>query len=150
MRIGSLPKAPKERKRRVPRTCINTAAAEEAAAKAAEELAKQKLVEAMAPKIKSLVEKNLLGENTEDETVENSNDNDGNEDNEDSDVNKSESDWHFNQDYQFNSNEMEGSRVFHQKFGYGKIMLIDGDKAEVNFEKSSQKKIFLKYLQFTT
>ena len=44
---------------------------------------------------------------------------------------------------------MEGSRVFHQKFGYGKIIFIDGDKAEVDFEKSSQRKIFLKYLQFT-
>jgi len=34
--------------------------------------------------------------------------------------------------------------------GYGKIIFIDGDMAEVDFEKSSQRKIFLKYLQFTT
>ena len=32
---------------------------------------------------------------------------------------------------------------------YGNILFIDGDKAEVNFDKSSIKKIFLKFLQFT-
>ena len=64
-------------------------------------------------------------------------------------IKKEEDDWYFNQDYQSNSNATEGSRVFHQKFGYGKIIFIDGDKAEVDFEKSSQRKIFLKYLQFT-
>ena len=64
-------------------------------------------------------------------------------------IKKEEDDWDFNQDYQSNSNATEGSRVFHQKFGYGKIIFIDGDKAEVDFEKSSQRKIFLKYLQFT-
>ena len=64
-------------------------------------------------------------------------------------INKKEDDWFFDQDYQLNSSAIEGSRVFHQKFGYGKIIFIDGDKAEVDFEKSSQRKIFLKYLQFT-
>ena len=65
-------------------------------------------------------------------------------------IDKKDDDWDFNQDYQLNSNAVEGSRVFHYKFGYGKIIFIDGDKAEVDFEKSSQRKIFLKYLQFTT
>ena len=65
-----------------------------------------------------------------------------------SNVKKEEVDWDFNQDYQLNSNAIEGSRVFHQKFGYGKLIFIDGDKAEVDFDKSSQRKIFLKYLQF--
>ena len=58
-------------------------------------------------------------------------------------------DWDFNQDIQnVNSNLIEGTRVFHQKFGYGKIINFEGDKAEVNFDKSSQKKIFIKYLKF--
>ena len=65
-----------------------------------------------------------------------------------SNVKKEEVDWDFNQDYQLNSNAIEGSRVFHQKFGYGKVIFIDGDKAEVDFEKSTQRKIYLKYLQF--
>ena len=43
---------------------------------------------------------------------------------------------------------VEGARVFHKKYGYGKITFIEGDKAEVNFYKTSQKKVFLKFLQF--
>ena len=42
----------------------------------------------------------------------------------------------------------EGSRVFHKKYGYGKILKFDGKTVNVQFEKSDQKKIFLKYLQF--
>ena len=42
----------------------------------------------------------------------------------------------------------QGVKVFHQKFGYGKILFIEGDKAEVIFSKSSQKQVFVKYLQF--
>ena len=57
--------------------------------------------------------------------------------------------WDFNQEYQGRDlDSIEGARVFHQKFGHGKIISLDGDKAEVNFDKSSQKKIFIKYLQF--
>jgi len=59
-----------------------------------------------------------------------------------------EIDWDFNQDYLVNEDIKKGVRVFHQKFGYGKIIHIEGDKAKVDFNKSSQKKIFLKYLQF--
>ena len=50
---------------------------------AAEELAKQKLVEAMAPKIKSLVEKNLLDEDNEEDTDSSSDGNDSNKDSQD-------------------------------------------------------------------
>ena len=58
-------------------------------------------------------------------------------------------DWEFNQDISTGfKNSIEGERVFHQKFGYGYIINLDGDKAEVNFDKSSNKKIFIKYLQF--
>ena len=58
-------------------------------------------------------------------------------------------DWDINQDINYNDMPKKGDRVFHQKFGYGNILFIDGDKAEVNFDKSSIKKIFLKFLQFT-
>ena len=64
---------------------------------------------------------------------------------------KKEIDWDLNQDIadiENNESNMKGSRVFHQKFGYGKILNIDSDKAYVDFDKSDQKKIFLKYLQF--
>ena len=62
---------------------------------------------------------------------------------------KAEVVWDFDQDYDLESNSsIEGSRVFHQKFGYGEIVKIEGEKAEVNFEKTSLKQVFLKYLQF--
>jgi len=58
-------------------------------------------------------------------------------------------DWEFNQDNSTKSeSSIEGARVFHQKFGYGYVVSLDGDKAEVNFDKSSNKQIFIKYLQF--
>ena len=41
-----------------------------------------------------------------------------------SNIKKEEVDWDFNQDYQLNSNAIEGSRVFHQKFGYGKNNMV--------------------------
>jgi len=63
---------------------------------------------------------------------------------------KNEVDWDLNQDYHISeSSSFEGKKVFHQKYGYGKIISIDGDKAEIKFDKSSNKKIFIKYLQFT-
>jgi DNA helicase-2/ATP-dependent DNA helicase PcrA len=34
-----------------------------------------------------------------------------------------------------------GDRVFHQKFGYGKILFVDGNKLEVEFEKAGTKKV---------
>ncbi|PPR17075.1 MAG: DNA helicase II [Alphaproteobacteria bacterium MarineAlpha9_Bin3] len=38
-------------------------------------------------------------------------------------------------------------RVFHQKFGYGKIIEIDGDKATINFEKAGEKKLILTFIE---
>jgi len=64
---------------------------------------------------------------------------------------KTEIDWEFNQDFnELNTTKfsLEGSRAFHQKFGYGTIINIDGDKVDINFDKSEIKKIFIKYLQF--
>ena len=60
----------------------------------------------------------------------------------------SDLEWDFNQDTSNEENMKQGDRVFHQKFGYGKILFIEGDKAKVDFEKSSQKQVFVKYLQF--
>jgi DNA helicase-2/ATP-dependent DNA helicase PcrA len=34
-----------------------------------------------------------------------------------------------------------GERVFHQKFGYGRVADIDGNKLTVDFEKAGQKKV---------
>ncbi len=34
-----------------------------------------------------------------------------------------------------------GARVFHQKFGYGRVVAIDGNKLEIEFEKAGAKKI---------
>jgi DNA helicase-2/ATP-dependent DNA helicase PcrA len=34
-----------------------------------------------------------------------------------------------------------GSRVFHQKFGYGRVRTVDGNKLEITFEKAGTKKV---------
>ncbi len=34
-----------------------------------------------------------------------------------------------------------GQRIFHQKFGYGSILAMDGDKLEIAFEKAGTKKV---------
>ena len=39
-----------------------------------------------------------------------------------------------------------GERVFHQKFGYGAIIGIEGDKLEVDFEKAGTKKVVSRFL----
>ncbi len=64
-----------------------------------------------------------------------------------------EIDWDLNQDQgqDFNTDNLgslEGSRVFHKKFGYGNIINIEGEKADVSFDKSLNKTVFIKYLQF--
>ncbi|NOR32504.1 MAG: AAA family ATPase [Sulfitobacter sp.] len=39
-----------------------------------------------------------------------------------------------------------GERVFHQKFGYGNVIGIEGDKLEVEFEKAGTKKVVSRFL----
>ena len=34
-----------------------------------------------------------------------------------------------------------GDRVFHQKFGYGHVVKIDGNKLTIAFEKAGEKKV---------
>ena len=43
-------------------------------------------------------------------------------------------------------NILKGDRVFHQKFGYGIVINLENDNAEVNFEKTSTKKVKIDYL----
>jgi DNA helicase-2/ATP-dependent DNA helicase PcrA len=39
-----------------------------------------------------------------------------------------------------------GDRVFHQKFGYGEIMNLDGDKLDVEFDHAGHKKIISDFI----
>ncbi|WP_407492499.1 ATP-dependent helicase [Pseudooceanicola sp. MF1-13] len=39
-----------------------------------------------------------------------------------------------------------GDRVFHQKFGYGAVTAIEGDKLDIAFEKAGQKKVVAKFV----
>ena len=50
----------------------------------------------------------------------------------------------------FNDNKLhKGERIFHQKFGYGTILNIDGDKVEIKFEKSDIKKVLMSFIEKT-
>jgi DNA helicase-2/ATP-dependent DNA helicase PcrA len=40
-----------------------------------------------------------------------------------------------------------GQRVFHQKFGYGAISAIEGNKLTVEFEKAGQKKVIASFVE---
>ena len=40
-----------------------------------------------------------------------------------------------------------GDRVFHQKFGYGEVMAIEGDKLDVEFDQAGSKKIVARFVQ---
>ncbi|MSP51084.1 MAG: hypothetical protein EXQ91_01630 [Alphaproteobacteria bacterium] len=40
-----------------------------------------------------------------------------------------------------------GQRVFHQKFGYGKILMADGEKLEIQFDKSDVKKVMASFIR---
>ena len=40
-----------------------------------------------------------------------------------------------------------GTRVFHQKFGYGRVTAVDGDKLEIAFEKAGQKRVLDRFVE---
>jgi DNA helicase-2/ATP-dependent DNA helicase PcrA len=40
-----------------------------------------------------------------------------------------------------------GERVFHQKFGYGRIVHVDGNKLTIDFEHSGQKRVIASFVQ---
>ncbi|MEM7509182.1 MAG: 3'-5' exonuclease, partial [Pseudomonadota bacterium] len=39
-----------------------------------------------------------------------------------------------------------GDRVFHQKFGYGEVMMIEGDKLAIEFDKAGSKNVVASYV----
>jgi len=45
------------------------------------------------------------------------------------------------------SNIKRGIRIFHQKFGYGKVVAVDGNKLEVEFEKAGVKKVMDSFVE---
>ena len=47
------------------------------------------------------------------------------------------------------SSHTVGERVFHQKFGYGAIIGIEGDKLEIDFEKAGTKKVVARFVSGT-
>ena len=52
-----------------------------------------------------------------------------------------------NKSVQFQEKKIrKGQRVFHQKFGYGDIISIEGENIEVNFNKTNIKKVKIEYL----
>ena len=42
-----------------------------------------------------------------------------------------------------------GARIFHQKFGYGRIVAIDGEKLQIEFEKAGTKKVMSSFVEPT-
>lgn len=49
---------------------------------------------------------------------------------------------------QVNANGLEvGQRIFHQKFGYGRIRSLDGDKLDIDFEKAGYKKVMASFVE---
>ena len=40
-----------------------------------------------------------------------------------------------------------GERIFHQKFGYGKITAVEGNKLEISFDKAGAKKVLDSFVQ---
>ena len=48
--------------------------------------------------------------------------------------------------YSAKSHTLKGVRVYHQMFGYGTIVAVEGEKCEVVFDKSGRKKIYASYL----
>jgi DNA helicase-2/ATP-dependent DNA helicase PcrA len=41
----------------------------------------------------------------------------------------------------------KGERVFHQKFGYGRITAVEGNKLTVDFDKAGEKKVIDQFVQ---
>jgi DNA helicase-2/ATP-dependent DNA helicase PcrA len=39
-----------------------------------------------------------------------------------------------------------GDRIFHQKFGYGRVRAVEGNKLTVDFEKAGEKRVIDSYV----
>ena len=55
--------------------------------------------------------------------------------------------WHVEPDPDSAPRFTPGQRVFHQKFGYGKIVAIDGNKLAINFEHTGLKKVIDSFVE---
>ncbi len=60
-------------------------------------------------------------------------------------VQKTFADYEFNQEVHESSDPIS-KLVYHKKFGMGKILRIEGDKADVHFEESGVKKVLMSFL----
>ena len=60
---------------------------------------------------------------------------------------KKDIDWDFNQDNNYLDDLEKDQKVFHSKFGYGRILNVDGDKALINFKGNTLKKVYLKFIK---
>ena len=63
---------------------------------------------------------------------------------------KNKKEINFSNDYTKQNKENKFKlmeRIFHQKFGYGKILEIDGDKVTIDFEKAGEKKLMLTFIE---
>ncbi|MDA5094041.1 UvrD-helicase domain-containing protein [Aliiroseovarius sp. KMU-50] len=49
-------------------------------------------------------------------------------------------------DLEATSSFTQGDRVFHNKFGYGTVMGIEGDKLDIEFDKAGAKKVIAKFI----
>jgi DNA helicase-2/ATP-dependent DNA helicase PcrA len=45
------------------------------------------------------------------------------------------------------SSYVEGDRIFHQKFGYGHITEVEGNKLTVDFEKAGEKRVLDSFVE---
>jgi len=41
----------------------------------------------------------------------------------------------------------KNERIFHQKFGYGRVLSVNGDHIEIEFEKAGRKKVLADFIQ---
>jgi len=58
-----------------------------------------------------------------------------------------DTEWHRENTAEAASKFSVGQRVFHQKFGYGKIVAVDGNKLAINFEHSGVKKVIDSFVE---
>ena len=49
--------------------------------------------------------------------------------------------------YATSKNKLKGTRVYHEMFGYGVIVAVEGDKCKVLFDKAGLKNIYATYLK---
>ena len=40
-----------------------------------------------------------------------------------------------------------GTRVFHQKFGYGRVTRVEDDRLDVDFEKTGSKRVLDRFVE---